>query len=624
MEKNSSHSWKEKIVPLDRVISMIHPGMKIFLGTGVSEPRALVRQLLNSEKGNLDDLELIQLVSLGDALPVEERAYSRYRLKTFFAGWVAGEAITEGKVDLIPCRFSLIPQMIASGDIQVDAAFVQITPPDQAGYSSLGVSVDVARQAMEQASLVIGEINKQAPRTMGDTFVHVSDFDYLVESNESPIYFPSWSVDEIFERVAENVASLVEDGACLGFSIGPLYEALGKKLITKRDLGIHGPFVTDALRLLIQSGAVTNRKKKYFRRKSLVSYAFGSRELMQWLDRNPLMEFQGLDVVADPRGIGRNDRYTAILPARKVDLTGNIAMHVGMGNIAASPGEAQEFFMGASFSRNGKSIFALPSRNLRKQPNILLSVEEYPNQFTTRESLDFIVTEYGAASLSGRTIRERALALIEIAHPDDREKLINQAKEAKLLFPDQIYLVEAGRLYPQDLTFNAIFKDQTVRFRAIRPSDVDEMRRLFYRFSDKAVYYRYFSPIKTMPYAAMQEYVTIDYRKAMSIVGLVGEPGAGKIVAEARYIIPKEGGYADIAMVVDDQFQGAGLGSYLLKMLMNVARERGIKGFTADVLTDNKAMWKVLEKMGCPFQVKRDMDSYHIVIPLEECNDSTD
>jgi len=624
MEDNPSRPWKDKIVPADRVIKLIHPGMKIFLGTGVAEPRTLVRQLLKSEEGNLDDLELIQLVSLGDALPVKERAYSRYRLKTFFAGWVASEAITAGKVDLIPCRFSSVPHLIASGAIQVDAAFVQITPPDQAGYSSLGVAVDVARQAIEKASLVIGEINRQTPRTLGDSFVHMDEFDYLVESTEPPIYFPPWPVDDVFDRVAENVVSLVEDGACLGFSIGPLYEALSERLITKRDLGIHGPFITDALRRLLESGAVTNRKKGFFRRKSLVAYAFGSRELMAWLDRNPLVEFQGIDVVADPRRIGLNDHYTAILPARKVDLTGNIAMHVGRGNVGASPGEAQEFFMGSSFSSGGKSIFALPSRNLRKQPNILLSVDEYPNQFTTRESLDFIVTEYGVAALAGRTIRERALALIEIAHPDDRAELIDEAKAANLLYQDQIYLVESGRLYPRDLNFSHVFKGQTVRFRAIRPSDVDEMRRLFYRFSDKAVYYRYFSPIKTMPYSAMQEYVNIDYSKAMSIVGLVGEPGAGKIIAEARYILPKSGGFADIAMVVDEQYQGFGVGTYLLKMLMEIAQERGIKGFTADVLTDNKAMWKVLEKLSCPFQVKREVDCYHIMIPIEQCGESAD
>ena len=438
------------------------------------------------------------------------------------------------------------------------------------------------------------------------------------------MYFPRWPVDDIFNKVAENVAFLVDDESCLGFSIGPLYEALGKQLVGKRDLGVQGPFITDALKDLMDSGAITNRKKSFFPRKSLVAYAFGSRELMDWHDRNPFIEFQGIDVVADPRNIGRNKRYVAILPARKVDLTGNIAMHIGKGNVAASPGEAHEFFMGASFSQDGKTIFALPSRNLRQQPNILLSVSDYPNQFTIRESLDFIVTEYGAAALTGRTVRERALAIIDIAHPDDREELVNKAKKANLLYPDQEYLVESGRLYPQHLNFDNTFKDGlTVRFRAIKPSDVDEMRRLFYRFSNKAVYYRYFSPIKTMHHSQMQEYVNVDYRKAMSIVGLVGEPGAGKIIAEARYIQAEAGGFADIAMVVDEEYQGKGIGTYLLGELVRIAKKRSVKGFTADVLVDNKTMWTLLERCGHQLQVTREADYYHIVIPFQGAEEKT-
>ncbi len=609
--------WMHKLAPPEKIISRLKPGMSIFLGTGVAEPRTLVKALVESDAPNLEDLELIQLVSLGDALSFEERYSQKFRLRTFFAGWVASDAISAGRVDLIPSRFSRIPHLIESGTIKIDVAFVQITPPDETGYSSLGVAVDVARQAMAKASLVVGEINPYVPRTMGDTFVHMDEFKFLVQSTEPPLYFPRWEVDPVYDKLAGHIASLIPDKSCLSFSIGPLFEALSRHLTLKRHLGIHSPFITDALMDLVKSGAVTNRFKGIFRGKCVVAYALGTQELMQWLDGNPLVEFQGIDIVADPRVIGRNDRFIVILPARKVDLTGDVAMPVGRANVAAGPGEAQEFFSGAALSPHGRTIFALPSRNKKGEPNIILSVQNYPNQFSNRESLDLVVTEYGVASLTGRTLRDRALALIDIAHPDDREMLVQKAKENHLLYPELVYIADSGKLYPEELACSYIFKgDLLVKFRAIKPSDVEEMRRLFYRFSDEAVYYRYFSPVKSMPHSKMQEYVNVDYKNTMSIVGLVGEPGEERIIAEGRYVKIPDSRYADLAFVVDEEYQGRGIATFLFQMLCRVAKERGIKGFKADVLATNKAMMKVFEKSKFPIRAVMDGGVYELTIPL--------
>ena len=619
MSSSLNQEWKRKVVSPDRVLSKIRPGMSIFLGTGVAEPRSLVKALMASSATNLQDLELIQLVSLGDAISIEEKYVRKFRLRTFFAGYVVSEAITAGRVDLIPCRFSRIPSLIQSGIIGIDVAFIQITPPDEAGYCSLGVALDAARQAMERASLVVGEINPQVPRTLGDTFVHVDEFDCLVEATEPPLWFPRWPRDEVYDKLAANVAGLIQDGSCMAFSIGRLYEALGFHLARKRNLGIHSPFFTDALMDLVKSGAVTNRRKETFRGKSLTAYAMGTQTLMRWLDRNPLVEFQGIEVVTDPKRIGSNEQFIVILPARKVDFTGGVALPSGKGNVGAGLGEAHEFFMGASLSKGGRVIAALPSRNLRGIPNIILSVENMPNQCSNRESIDLVVTEYGVAALSGRTIRERALALIDIAHPDDRAELVNLAKKSHILYADQVYLAESGRLYPEDVKATHFLKDGTeVRLRAIKPSDVEEMRRLFYRFSDEAVYYRYFSPIKTMPHAKMQEYVNVDYRKTLSIVGLVGEEGQGRIIAEARYVRLPDQPLGDVAFIVDEAFQGKGIATFLFQMLIRIAKEKGIEGFKADVLATNTSMLRVFEK--APFPIKAVLDSgvYELTIPFSE------
>lgn len=614
--ESENRAWEDLVVHPDVVMDKIRPGMSIFVGTGPAEPRTLVKTLITSESYNLQDLQLIQLVSVGDAISQKELRFQRYRLKTFFSGWIAHEAITAGRVDLIPSRFDNIPRLIESRQLPIDVAFVQITPPNEAGYCSLGVAVDVARLAMDQASLVVGEINTLIPRTFGDTFVPVSEFDLLVKSNEPPIYFDPWPMDDIFDKVAENIASIIEDGSCIAFSIGTLFEHLSLHLMKKRDLGIHTPFFSDNVMNLIKSGAVSNRRKEIYRGQSVTSYAYGSPELMDWLDRNPLVEFQGIDKVFNPLQIGKNNNFVAVAQARKVDLGGRVTLHVGGKGVVTGLAQITAVVNGASISKGGYTIFGLPSRNIKDESNILMNVENLPNQLNIPETVNLIVTEFGIANLYGRTLRERAQALIEIAHPDDRKMLIEKAKKAKILYEDQIFLENAS-LYPSEITMKKKFKNGLdVRFRAIKPSDEEEMRHLFYRFSDEAVYYRYFTSIKTMPHTKMQEYVNVDYNQVMSIVGLIYEPGQGKIIAEARYVREPRRPWADVAFIVDEKFNGLGIASYLHQMLLRLGKERGLQGFTADVLSSNQGMMKVFEKGGL-VKAKLEYGVYKLTMPFD-------
>ncbi len=618
MTEHTHETWKERLTTHQKVMKAIKPGMNIFIGTGSAEPSTLVRHLMTTEMRNLQDLTLIQLLSFGDAISLEQLRTNRYRLKTFFSGWVANEAIAAGRVDLIPSRFSAIPRLLKSRRIPIDVAFIQVSEPNQAGYCSLGISVDVARQAIQQAAMVVGEITPSVPRTFGDTFIPMSDFDYLVRTEEPPIYFCRWPVDEVFDRVAANVAAVIDDGSCISFTIGPLFEALSRHLTNRRNLGIHTPFFTDALMDLVKSGAVSNRHKKTFRGKSLTSYAIGSNDLFQWLDLNPLVEFQAIDTVFNPMVIGKNPNFITIVPVRKVDLSGCIALHMGKGSVTAGPGQAMDFFNGAEISPGGSTVFALPSRNREGDANVRLSLTTFPNQLNLPDSVDLVVTEYGIAHLSGRSVRERAQALIEIAHPDDRSGLIDQAKDANILYKDQVFIVESAHLYPSEISADQTFKNSiNIRFRAIKPSDEEEMRRLFYRFSDQAVYYRYFTSIKTMPHTRMQEYVNIDFSQTLSIVGLAGSHDSEQLVAEARYAREAGSKFADVAFVIDEGYQRLGIASYMYAMLIRLAKERGIRGFTADVLSTNKGMLKVFERGGEKVNVQLDSDAYHLVIPFD-------
>jgi GNAT superfamily N-acetyltransferase len=478
--------------------------------------------------------------------------------------------------------------------------------------------VDVARLAMEQANLVVGEINARVPRTLGDTFVQISDFDMLVQSDEPPVIFERRSAAAVFDRIAANIDSLIEDQSCIAFSMGPLFEAVGRTLSHKQHLGIHSPFFSDALMDLVKSGAVTNRFKEVFKRKSITSYACGTAELLRWLDQNPRVEFQPVDKVFDPLSIGRNPRFVAIISARRVDITGRIALHSGLGNVASGPAEVLAFISGALISEGGTTIFGLPSRSRRGTANITVSIEGLKNRFDFREGVDYVVTEHGVASLKGLTLRERAQALIEIAHPDDRLELIAAAKRENILYRDQIYLAESARYFPSEIDSSHRFKgDVEIRFRPIRPSDEEEMRRLFYRFSDEAVYYRYFSSLKAMPHTRMQTYVNVDWRNVMSIVGVYGKPGEGAIVSEARYLVDPDGEWAEIAFVVDESYQRLGISTYLFQLLVRLAKERGIKGFWADVLVSNTAMMKLFYNSGLPVLTTMEDGVYHVTIPFD-------
>ena len=462
--------------------------MSIFVSSGVAEPSTMMQHLMTPGARKIEDIEIIQLLSFGEAISAKALRSKTFRVKTFYSGWMAETAISEGRVDVIPSRLVRIPHLIKDGLLNIDAAIIQITPPNDAGYCSLGVAVDVAREAMEKASITVGEISTYLPYTFGDTFLHLSDFDFLVRAENPPIFFPRWGVDAVTNQIAYNVAALIDNRSCVSFFNGPFFEALGRNLNDKKELGVHSPYFTDALMELMLCGAVTNRYKDTYRGKSLTSYAIGTEHLFEWLDHNPLIEFQRIDKVIHPSIISRNPMLVTVIPVDKIDLYGRVSLAVGKYGIFPEPAEVADLFAGSELSDRGRSIFELSSRDAFGNANILVSIANLPNQFTRYESVRTVVTEFGVAQLEGLTVRERAMALIEIAHPDDRANMVAAAKKSHLLYPDQIFLTGSAHLYPSDISERHTFrKGINVQFRPIKPSDEEGMRRLFYRFSDESV-----------------------------------------------------------------------------------------------------------------------------------------
>jgi len=611
-------NWVRRAVSADRILDRLRPGMSIFAGSGAAEPRMTLQRLMAPDRGRLEDLDLIQVLSFGEAVsPAAQRA-SHIRFKTFFSGWQADNAVAEGRIDFIPSRFMHVPRLIRSGRVHIDVAVVQVTPPNAAGYCSLGPSVDAAREALERASLKVGEINPQLPFTLGDTYISLSEFDLLTVSELPPLTLDRKETTSVLERVARNAAALIEDESCVAFSVGPFFKALGGALAGKHHLGIHSPIFNDTVMDLMMSGAVTNRRKETHRGKVLSSYAIGTDSLFRWLDQNPFVEFQSIDKVFNPSFIGRNPRFVSPIPVSKVDIYGRICLQAGDSRMVIGPEEVLVFFDSAEFSEGGRAFFTLASRDPAGAPNILPTIADYPNQFNQYESVLTMVTEYGVAHLSGYTVRERAQAIIDIAHPDDRQHLVEEAKRRNVLYPDQIWLADGARLYPTEVAVTQTFKNGlNVRFRAIKPSDEEGMRRLFYRFSDESVYSRYFHSVRTMPHAKMQAYVNVDWTQIMSIVALIGEEGEGNIIAEARYIRIPGTDKAEVVFVVDEAVQNCGIATGIYRLLIRLARERGIQQFVADVLFSNTAMMKVFRKGGLPLNAVLEDGAYRITIPLD-------
>lgn len=342
---------------------------------------------------------------------------------------------------------------------------------------------------------------------------------------------------------------------------------------------------------------------------------------MQWLDNNPLVEFRSIDPVFNPMHISRNPKVVAVLPAREIDLSGRITLHTGAGNVGSGPSEVVDFFNGALISEGGRAIFALTSRDREGKSNILISTRRRPNQFSLWESVTTVVTEYGSANMKGRSVRERAQALIDIAHPEDQADLVAEAKKRKIIYEDQIFLTESVSHFPASIQFRKSFKEKTtVRFRALRPSDEENMRQFFYRLSDKSVAYRFFYPIKTMFHADIQEYVNLDYRYSLSLVGLPDDPNCDRIIAEARFDRHDvKTPYAEASFMVDEAYQNLGIGSFLCETLSQMAKEQHLKGFTADILVENKKMRRIFRKMGWAIESSQSDGIEHLRMDFESC-----
>ncbi len=611
--------YSDRISSSLEAMKLIKPGNCIFIGTGCGQPQHLVDALVKQAK-HIYDARIIHFLTMGEAPYTSGKFQSRFRTKSFFITENIRETFDKGIGDYIPIFLSEIPRQFETGRIPLDVALISVTPPDLNGLCSLGVSVDVVKSAAANARCVIAQVNETMPRTMGNSFIHINSIDVLVPYDEPIITVESQPLDEILQKAVENVARLIENGSTVECGIGQIPRALAQFIRDKKDLGIHTELIGDWLIDLIECGAITCSKKTINRGKIVASMCMGSQQLYDYIDNNDFFEFHPTEYVNDPYVISQHDNMVSINGALEVDLTGQVCSDSLGYRFYSGIGGQVDFMRGSARSRGGKPIIALPSTAQDgRVSRIVLKLTDGAGVVTTRGDVHYVVTEYGIAYLHGKSIQQRVLSLIDIAHPKFRNQLIKDAKAQRYIHEDQIELAWEKVTYPKELEHYNTLRDSTeIFFRPVKPTDEAALSEMLYSLSTSSVRKRFFTHTQTFPHKDVQRLTNLDYKNELAIVGVVPGHSGGDIVAIAQYFLDPKTQVAEVAFIVQDEWQAKGMGAFLLSYLTRIAIQRGIKNFYATVLPENKAMLNIFYNCGYNVNTNFDGSSYTISYDLDE------
>jgi acyl-CoA hydrolase/RimJ/RimL family protein N-acetyltransferase len=588
----------EKLLTAQKSVKKIKNGSRVFIGTGCGEPQKLIKAMV--EDLSIQDIVIYQMLSTTLSNYVnDENFLSRFSLKLFFISVLMRQAAFEGKIDYIPVYLSQIPEIFTNHEIGLDVALIQVSPPDDHGYCSLGISVDITLSGMKNADLVIAQVNPQMPKTWGDGMVHIDEIDHIVEYDEPlPESLPEIKNQKITKRIGHYVNMLVDDGATIQIGFGHLPDAVVPYLFDKKDLGIHTQVITDGLLPLFKKKVITNKKKTYLPDRVVASLCMGSKELYDYVDNNPIFYFKSSEFVNDPNVIAKNDNFISISSALEVDLTGQVCSDSKGYLFYSGIGDQVDFIRGSAMSKGGFSIIIIPSTAQNgKISRIVPHLSEGAGVATTRGDIDIIVTEYGIAEMRRKSIYQRVMELARIAHPKFRKDLIEEAKKRHYIFPDQLPPTTQDLLFLDQYLYSIkLANGKTVDFRPLLPSDEFESRHFYYSLQEDSIYYRFFNKRKVFSRDMLQkQWAQVDYRRNMSIIGLMQIGKRKQIVAIGSYA-EADTDSAEVAFLVKEKLHKMGIGSYLLEILETIAKENNYKQFIATVLAENRKMINVFQK----------------------------
>jgi acyl-CoA hydrolase/GNAT superfamily N-acetyltransferase len=601
-----------KFATEDQIFKHIHRGDHIFIGTGCGEPQYLIRALVRYVETNpkaFYDAEVLHVWTLGVAPYTDEKFKRNFRHNSFFVGTNTREAVNMGLADYTPISLSSVPKLIYRGLVPIDVALIQTSLPDSHGYISLGVSVDIVKVAVENAKLIIAQLNPRMPRVHGDTFLNIADVDFVVPHDEPLLEYEPQISDEIAHRIGRYVSRLIQDGDTIQVGYGSLPDAIIGNLANKRHLGVHTELLTEGITRLMKLGVIDNSRKSINRGKTVATFCMGKEDTYKYINDNPSIEFRTIDYTNDPLIIAQHEHMTAINSTLEIDLTGQASSEsIGKMFYSGIGGQA-DFMRGAVLASNGKTILALQSTaDNGERSRIVPFLSQGAGATLNRSDVHYVVTEYGIAYLHGKNIRERSMELISIAHPQYRAWLIQEAKKLNYIFKDQAYIPGRRGEYPEGLEMYRTTKHgHEIFMRPVRITDEHMLKDFFYSLTDQSLYRRFISTRTDMPHERLQEFVIIDYTKELVILAILSDEGKEEIAGVAQYGINEDMHTAEAAVVVRDDRQGRGIGSELISYLTFLAKKNGLLGFTAEVLSENKPVMRLIEKMNYDVE-KRETD----------------
>lgn len=615
--------YPEKFASENEIFSNIHRGNRLFIGGACGEPQYLVRALINYVESNpkaFFDTEVFNVWTLGIAPYTDVKFQRNFRLNSFFVGENTRNPVNEGLADYSPNFLSQIPNLIKRGIVPIDVALIQTSYPDEHGYLSLGVSVDLVKAAVEKASIVIAQVNSNMPRCHGSGFIHIKDISFVVHYDEPILEYRARNDNDTIQNIAKHVSRLVEDGDTIQVGYGNIPNAILYNLCDKKYLGVHTELLGDGIVNLMKNGVVDNSRKTLNLGKTVASFCMGSRATYEFINDNPMIEFRTIDYTNNPLIISQHNNMTAINTALQIDLTGQ-ATAESIGKIFYSGiGGQADFMRGSVLAKNGKTILVIQSTAKNGEVSrIVPYIKEGAGVTLNRGDIRYVVTEYGIAYLYGKNIRERAMELIAIAHPKFKPWLIEEAKKEGIIYKDQAFIPGKKGEYPDNLeSYRVTEEGVDLLLRPVKISDEPLLKDFFYSLSDKSLYRRFISRRKDMPHERLQSFVVIDYTKEMVILALVEEDGKEKVLGVGQYGIEETTHTAEAAFAVRDHFQNKGIATEILSYLTYLAKRRGLLGFTAEVLVENKPMLRVFEKMGFDIQRKVSAGVYELKMAFKE------
>lgn len=597
-------NYPQKICSAAAAIDRIKNGDRVFIGSACGVPQELVRAL--AVRSTLfSGLEIVRMMSIETASlsEIANRTHdSSMSIRNIYLGSTGSHSLARNRRFITPMNISEVPHLFTSRKLPINVALIQVSPPDDFGWMSLGISVDVTRAAAFAAEMVIAQVNSNMPLVMGQSFIHVNQVHTIVEHDEDLLTIVPVPQSEVAVQIGRNISRLIEDGSTLQVGLDATSQATVQALHQKNDLGMHSQYLTDDIMHLYAQGVITNRKKGFNDGKLVASAALGSTHLYDFLHDNPGIEFYPSDYVNDPFIIARHNRMVSMNRAKVIDLTGQVQAEAMANTLYAGVSGIQDFVRGARGSKGGKSILFLPSTTADKKQSTIIPWISGDTVVVPRGDVHFVATEYGVTNLFGKSLQERAMAMISIAHPDFRDELLEEAKKTGLVSHERNLGTSQKAVYPVHLE-DVITRDGIkITIRAVKPADERRIQEHYYTLEKNDVVSRFFHEKTSFSRKDLETVAQIDYIHDLTIIALVGEVGFEQVVAVGEYLLARDTNMAEVAFSTSREFQGKGLGRILMRKLTEAARGNGISGFIAYTAPYNRAMVGLFKTL--PYQVK--------------------